>query len=95
MTEQELESKATYIEDPIIYPYRVKMDRYQYGLEKHTSNRKNGNRRWAAVGYYNSIDRCLIKMIDDSVKEENYPSLKEYTETLLEKIKTLNNLKIS
>ena len=94
MTKQELESKANYIEDPILYPYRIKMDQWQYCLEKHLSSRKNGNLRWAPQGYHNTIDMCLIKMIDDAVKEENYSSLKEYTETLLEKIKTLNNFKL-
>ena len=34
MTKEELESKANYIEDPILEPYRIKMDEYQYCLQK-------------------------------------------------------------
>ena len=50
MTKEELESKANYIEDPILYPYRIKTDQWQYCLEKHLSSRKNGNLRWAPQG---------------------------------------------
>lgn len=94
MTEKELESKATYIEDPLLYPYRIKMDQYQYALEKETRVRNKDHFRWTALGYYHRIDSCLVKLIDDSVKEKSYKSLKEYTENLLEKIKTLNNFTI-
>ena len=94
MTQEELESKATYIEDSQLYPYRIKMDQFQYCLEKHLSSRKDGNLRWAALGYYSGITSCLNKMVHDAVKGENYTSLKEYVSALTTKIETLKKLTI-
>lgn len=94
MTKEELESKATYIEDPILHPYRIKMDEYQYCLQKEVGGKNGANLRWSTFGYYNTIDMCLIKMMNDAVKEKNYTSLKEYTEELLTKIATLKEFRL-
>ena len=94
MTQEELESKANYIEDLQLYPYRIKMDQFQYCLEKHLSSRKDGNLRWSALGYYSGISSCLNKMVHDAVKEKSYASLKEYVTALTTKIETLKKLTI-
>lgn len=94
MTKEELESKANYIEDPILEPYRIKMDEYQYCLQKYVGGKKSDNYRWSSIGYFNTIDMCLIKMMNDAVKEKNYTSLKEYTEELLTKISTLKEFRL-
>jgi hypothetical protein len=95
MTEQELKSKATYIEDPMLLPYRIKMDEYQYCLQKQAGSKQSTGIRWSTFGYFNTIDLCLVKMINDAVKEKNYTSLKEYTENLLTKIATLKEIKLT
>ena len=92
MTQEELESKANYIEDPKLYPYRINMDQYQYCLEKHLSSRKDGNLRWATLGFHSTIEVCLRRMVEDTVRGESYKSLKEYTENLSNKIQNLKNL---
>ena len=56
MTKEELESKATYIEDPILKPYRIKMDEYQYCLQKYVGGKKSDNYRWSSIGYFNTIE---------------------------------------
>jgi hypothetical protein len=71
------------------------MDEYQYCLQKQAGGKNGVKVRWSTYGYYNTIDLCLIKMINDAVKEKNYNSLKEYTEELLTKIATLKEIKLT
>lgn len=67
----------TYIKDPILEPYYIQMDDYNYALCKLISTQEGGSYE-SKIGFYNNLGNCINAMIKNQINSHNFDSLQSY-----------------
>jgi len=82
------------IKDPIIDPYYIIKDEYNYIVQKNLGLNEKGKESSKSISYHSNIERCLeyISNLPDFY-EETYKSINEYLNKIREIRNKILNLK--
>lgn len=76
----------TYIKDPILEPYYIQIDDYNYALCKKITTGDN-NEYESKIGFYKNLGSCLSAMVKNQIHQSSFESLQDY----ITKYKELQN----
>lgn len=78
MEKKEKNSSIYTITDPSLEPYYIQYDQFCYTAVKKIKSGTTGRERDQTIGYYSRLDKCLDVIAEDSAKNQNYDSLKDF-----------------
>ena len=95
MTLKQIESSAIKtITDPVLEPYYIAMDEYNYTVQEIvTPNPKyseTGKKYIRPLGYFSNFHSCIAAIVKRKVNTKSYTSLKEYLKEYKNTINKLN-----
>ena len=95
MTQKQIEeSSIKTITDPVLEPYYIAMDEYNYTVQEIvTPNPKyseTGKKYIKPVGHYSNFHACIATIVKRKVNTRSYTSLKEYVNEYKRVINELN-----
>jgi hypothetical protein len=66
-----------FIKDPILEPYFIQIDDYNYALCK--MNTTEGNKGYETkIGFYSDLGNCLNAMVRNQIAQQSFKSLQDY-----------------
>jgi hypothetical protein len=75
-----------YIKDPLLNPYYIQIDDYNFTLCKECPTEGNADYE-TKLGHYTSVSNCLEALVKDTCRQHNYESLQDY----IDQYKNLQN----
>lgn len=90
MAKTKQQEASAVITDPLMEPYFITMDDYNYTLGRRYAGEKGHT---ATIGYYKSIGSCLQAVATLLSKQQSYSSIQEYLtnyDQIVSKLTVLN-----
>lgn len=95
MSKAEKNSNIFTITDPILEPYYIQYDQFCYTAIKKIKAGTSERVRDYTLGYYSSLERCLDVIAEDSIKNQDYDSIKSFVNSHKNRIEELKQVKLS
>jgi hypothetical protein len=92
MEDQNLQQENI-ITDPVIEPYFIQMDDYNYTLCIRNVAEKSGREYNTSIGYFSSFSKCISTLASILVKKGTYTSIDQFLQKYNEIIDKLTVLK--
>lgn len=91
---QKKNSNIYTITDPLLEPYYIQFDQFCFTAVKKIKAGNSDRVRDYTVGYYASVESCLDSIVKDSVKNQNYTSLKDFIAAYKTRIEEIKQVKL-
>jgi hypothetical protein len=92
---QKKNSNIYTITDPLLEPYYIQFDQFCFTAVKKVKAGNSDRVRDYTVGYYSSVESCLDSIAKDSIKTQNYTSLKDFITAYKTRIEEIKQVKLS
>ena len=94
MDKQEKNSSIYTITDALLEPYYIQYDQHCYTAIKKVKAGNSDRVRDCTLGYYSDLERCLDSIAEDSIKNQDYTSLKEFISSHKTRLQELKQVTI-
>ena len=92
---QKKNSNIFRITDPVLEPYYIQFDQFCYTAVKKIKAGNSDRVRDYTLGYYSNLESCIDSIAEDSIKNQNYDTLKEFISAHKARIQELKQIKLS
>ena len=94
MDKKEKNSSIYTITDALLEPYYIQYDQNCYTAIKKVKAGNSDRVRDHTLGYYSGLERCLDSIAEDSIKNQDYDSLKEFISAYKTRLQELKQITI-